>query len=165
MKQNSSQLSLGDKAPKFRAVAVGGEYGAGREVSLDDFRGAPVVLYFYPKDDTPGCTAQACGLRDAWSDLPSDAKIFGVSVDSSLSHEKFINKYQLPFPLLSDPQKEIVNAYGVWVEKSMYGKKYMGAERSTFVIDGTGKIAAIFRKVKPEEHVAIVQEALKNLAS
>ena len=164
MKQNGSQLEIGDKAPKFRAIAVGGEYGAGREVALADFRGAPVVLYFYPKDDTPGCTAQACGLRDAWTDLPSRAKIFGVSVDSPLSHEKFIEKYRLPFPLLSDPEKEIVNAYGVWVEKTMYGKKYMGAERSTFLIDGAGKIAVIFRKVKPEEHAALLRDALNNLA-
>lgn len=164
MKPSGSQLEVGDKAPKFRATAVGGNYAAGQEVSLADFRGAPVALYFYPKDDTPGCTAQACGLRDAWSDLSSRATIFGVSVDSPLSHEKFIGKYRLPFPLLSDPEKEIVNAYGVWVEKSMYGKKYMGAERSTFVIDGAGKIAAIFRKVKPEEHAGLLQEALNNLA-
>jgi peroxiredoxin Q/BCP len=165
MKENGVQLSVGDRAPKFRAVAIGGKYGAGREVSLADFHGTPVVLYFYPKDDTPGCTVQACGLRDAWSDFSAGAKLFGVSVDSPLSHEKFIQKYQLPFPLLSDPEKKIVNAYGVWVEKSMYGKKYMGAERTTFVIDRAGKIAAIFRKVNPEEHVAIVQKALKNLAS
>ncbi|HYJ06555.1 MAG TPA: thioredoxin-dependent thiol peroxidase [Chthoniobacterales bacterium] len=165
MKEEAAQLKVGDKAPKFRAVAVGGEYGAGREVSLADFRGTPVVLYFYPKDDTPGCTAQACGLRDAWSDFADGARIFGVSIDPAPSHEKFIKKYQLPFPLLSDPAKEIVTAYGIWVEKSMYGKKYMGAERSTFVIDGAGKIAAIFRKVKPEEHAAIVQEALSKLAS
>lgn len=164
MNEKAAQLSVGDKAPKFRAVAVGGEYGAGHEVSLADFRGTPVVLYFYPKDDTPGCTAQACGLRDAWSDLSGAGRIFGVSVDPVASHEKFIKKYQLPFPLLSDPAKEIVNAYGVWVEKSMYGKKYMGAERSTFVIDGAGKIAAIFRKVKPEEHAALVQEALSKAA-
>jgi peroxiredoxin Q/BCP len=165
MSEKDARLSVGDKAPKFRAIAVGGEYGAGREVSLADFRGTPVVLYFYPKDDTPGCTAQACGLRDAWSNFSAEAKIFGVSIDSAPSHEKFIKKYRLPFPLLSDSSKEIVNAYGVWVEKSMYGRKYMGAERSTFIIDGTGKIAAIFRKVKPEEHAAIVQEALSNLAS
>ena len=164
MKERAGQLSVGDKAPEFRAVAVGGEYGAGREVSLGDFRGTPVVLYFYPKDDTPGCTVQACGLRDAWTDLADGAKIFGISIDSPASHEKFIKKYQLPFPLLSDPAKEIVNAYRVWVEKSMYGKKYMGAERSTFVIDKAGKIAAIFRKVKPEEHAAMVQEALSKLA-
>ena len=165
MNEKVAQLSVGDKAPVFRAVAVGGEYGAGREVSLADFRGTPLVLYFYPKDDTPGCTVQACGLRDAWTDLSGAAQIFGVSIDPAPSHEKFIKKYQLPFPLLSDPAKEIVNAYGVWVEKSMYGKKYMGAERSTFVIDGAGKIAAIFRKVKPEEHAAIVREALSKLAS
>jgi peroxiredoxin Q/BCP len=165
MNEKAVQLSVGDKAPKFRAIAVGGNYGAGREVSLADFRGTPVVLYFYPKDDTPGCTVQACGLRDAWNDLSEAAKIFGVSVDPVPSHEKFIKKYQLPFPLLSDPAKEIVKAYGVWIEKSMYGKKYMGAERSTFVIDGAGTIAAIFRKVKPEEHAAIVQEALSKLAS
>jgi peroxiredoxin Q/BCP len=165
MKENDSELSVGDDAPKFRAVAVGGEYGAGREISLAELRGTPVVLYFYPKDDTPGCTAQACGLRDAWSEFAGAAKIFGVSIDSAPSHEKFIKKYQLPFPLLSDPTKEIVNAYGVWVEKSMYGKKYMGAERTTFIIDAAGKIAAIFRKVKPGEHVAIVQEALTKLAA
>ncbi|MCA1660541.1 MAG: thioredoxin-dependent thiol peroxidase [Verrucomicrobiaceae bacterium] len=165
MKGKDAQLSVGDKAPSFRAIAVGGEYGSGREISLADFQGTPVVLYFYPKDDTPGCTAQACGLRDTWSEFAGGAKIFGVSVDSAPSHERFIEKYQLPFPLLSDPAKEIVNAYGVWVEKSMYGKKYMGAERSTFIIDGGGEIAAIFRKVKPDEHVAIVQEALGKLAA
>ena len=165
MSEKDAQLSVGDEAPQFRAVAVGGEYGAGREVSLSDFRGTPVVLYFYPKDDTPGCTAKACGLRDAWSDFAGGARIFGVSIDSAPSHEKFIKKYQLPFPLLSDPDKEIVNAYGVWVEKSMYGKKYMGAERSTVIIDGAGKIVSIFRKVKPAEHVAIVQEALSKLAA
>ena len=118
-------------------------------------RGSSVVLYFYPKDDTPGCTVQACGLRDAWDELGVHANIFGVSVDSAASHEKFIKKYRLPFPLLADVDKEIVASYGVWVEKSMYGKKYMGVERSTFVIDGAGRISAIFRKVRPEEHVTI----------
>jgi peroxiredoxin Q/BCP len=165
MKKDSTQLAVGDKAPAFRAIAVGGEYGEGREVELGDFRGTPVVLYFYPKDDTPGCTVQACSLRDSWSDLRGLAKVFGVSVDSAKSHGKFIEKYQLPFPLLSDPEKEIVNAYGVWVEKSMYGKKYMGTERSTFVIDGAGRIAAILRKVKPEDHVGLVREALEKLAA
>ena len=164
MKKDGAQLEVGDEAPRFRALAVGGEYGAGQEVSLDKLRGTPVVLYFYPKDDTPGCTIQACSLRDSWGDLRGHAKVFGISVDSTRSHEKFIEKYKLPFPLLSDAEKEIVNAYGVWVEKSMYGKKYMGTERSTFVIDGAGRIAAIFRKVKPEDHVTIVQEALKKLA-
>ncbi len=165
MKKDGTQLAVGDLAPGFRALAVGGEYGDGRDVGLGDFRGRAVVLYFYPKDDTPGCTVQACGLRDAWKDLGDKAEIFGVSIDSARSHQKFIGKYQLPFPLLADPEKEIVNAYGVWVEKSMYGKKYMGAERSTFVIDGAGRIAAIFRKVKPEEHAGIVLETLRELAA
>ncbi|HVF70775.1 MAG TPA: peroxiredoxin [Chthoniobacterales bacterium] len=150
-------------APDFKATAVGGEYGAGREVGLAELRGKPVVLYFYPKDDTPGCTVQACGLRDWWKEFQGRAHIFGVSIDSTASHQKFIAKFGLPFPLLSDPDKEIVKAYGVWVEKSMYGKKYMGAERSTFVIDGAGRVAAVFRRVKPEGHVALVDQALKEL--
>ena len=158
------ELEVGNLAPEFRAQAIGGKYGDGQEVSLAGFRGSAVVLYFYPKDDTPGCTVQACGLRDAWGELSGHANIFGVSVDSAASHEKFIKKYQLPFPLLSDADKKIVDSYGVWVEKSMYGKKYMGAERSTFVIDGAGRISAIFRKVKPEEHVTILREALRNAA-
>jgi len=158
------QLKAGDPAPEFKTQAVGGKYDTGQTVSLADFRGSPVVLYFYPKDDTPGCTVQACGLRDAWGELSAQAHIFGVSVDSAASHEKFIKKYQLPFPLLSDVDKKIVDSYGVWVEKSMYGKKYMGAERSTFVIDAAGRISAIFRKVKPEEHVTILREALRNAA-
>ena len=154
------ELKIGDQAPEFRANAVGGKYGTGREVSLSDFRGSAVVLYFYPKDDTPGCTKQACGLRNAWSEMRGLGQIFGVSVDPANSHEKFIEKYQLPFPLLSDPDHKIVNAYSVWVEKSMYGKKYMGTERTTFVIDAKGRISAIFRKVKPEEHVDLLRSAL-----
>ena len=153
-------LQPGDAAPAFSAVAVGGKYDAGETITLEQLRGSPVVLYFYPKDDTPGCTAQACGLRDAWSDFEERAEIFGVSVDPIASHEKFIAKYQLPFPLLSDPGKKIVSDYGVWVEKSMYGRKYMGAERTTFVIDARGRIAAILRKVKPEEHVAQLRAGL-----
>jgi peroxiredoxin Q/BCP len=147
-------------ASDFRTAAVGGKYGSGREVSLEDFRGTPVVLYFYPKDDTPGCTAQACGLRDAWSEFDGNAEIFGVSVDPVASHEKFIDKYRLPFPLLSDPDHKLAEAYGVWVEKNMYGKKYMGTERSTFVIDAEGRIAKVLRRVKPEEHVALLKDAL-----
>jgi len=154
------ELKVGDPAPDFRARAIGGKYGAGQDVSLQDLGGRNVVLYFYPKDDTPGCTTQACALRDSWSDFESRGEIFGVSVDSAASHEKFINKYHLPFPLLSDPEHKIVEAYGVWVEKNMYGKKYMGAERSTFVIDGNGRLSAIFRKVKPDEHVDLLQHAL-----
>jgi peroxiredoxin Q/BCP len=160
----TTELKVGDPAPDFRATAVGAEYGSGRDVSLSDFRGSPVVLYFYPKDDTPGCTAQACGLRDNWDDLKRGAKIFGVSVDPAESHTAFISKYQLPFPLLSDPKHQIVNAYGVWVDKTMYGKKYKGTERSTFVIDEDGRITAIFRKVKPDEHVDLLKQALSSKA-
>jgi peroxiredoxin Q/BCP len=162
MSEKTNGLKVGDRAPEFRATAVGGEYGDGREIALSELRGNPVVLYFYPKDDTPGCTTQACGLRDSWSEVRGLAKVFGVSVDSAASHAKFIGKYNLPFPLLSDPEKKIVNAYGVWVEKSMYGKKYMGAERSTFVVDAEGRIAAVFRKVKPEEHIELLRRALGN---
>ena len=156
----TSVLQPGDVAPDFSATAVGGKYGKGTVVRLKELRGSSVVLYFYPKDDTPGCTTQACGLRDAWSDFEGDAEIFGVSIDSEKSHQKFIDKYHLPFPLLSDPEKKIVSSYGVWVEKSMYGKKYMGTERSTFVIDSRGKIAAILSKVKPAEHAAQLRAAL-----
>lgn len=156
----TTSLQPGDRAPEFAATAVGGKYGEGKAVSLQELRGRPVVLYFYPKDDTPGCTTQACGLRDAWGEFEERAEFFGVSIDSEASHQRFITKYQLPFPLLSDPEKKIVNDYGVWVEKSMYGKKYMGAERTTFVIDAKGRIQSILRKVKPDEHVAQLQAAL-----
>jgi thioredoxin-dependent peroxiredoxin len=156
----SRELQVGDDAPDFEATAIGGEYGDGQSISLKALRGKPVVLYFYPKDDTPGCTVQACGIRDAWGDLKTRATLFGVSADPAVSHRKFIDKFALPFPLLSDGDKEIANAYGVWVEKSFMGKKHMGIERSTFVIDPAGRIAAIFRKVKPENHVALLQDAL-----
>jgi peroxiredoxin Q/BCP len=162
MNRKATGPEVGGLAPKFRTIAVGGEYGSGQEVALADLHGLQVVLYFYPKDDTPGCTVQACGLRDAWSDLSAQTEIFGVSVDSPGSHEKFVAKYRLPFPLLADPEKKIVSAYGVWVEKSMYGRKYMGAERTTFVINPAGRITAILRKVKPEDHVTLLREALKN---
>ena len=158
----SQELNVGDAAPKFSALAIGGEYPAeGKTVSLADFAGKNLVLYFYPKDDTPGCTKQACGLRDAWGELSRKAVIFGVSVDDAQSHRKFIEKFSLPFPLLSDEARKIVEAYGVWVEKSMYGKTYMGAERSTFVVGPDGKLRAIFRKVKPEEHVDVLLAELK----
>jgi len=156
----SKELQPGDKAPAFEAIAVGGKFGDGKKVSLTDFKGQKVVLYFYPKDDTPGCTTQACGLRDAWKDFDGKAVVFGVSIDSAASHAKFIGKFTLPFPLLVDDEKKIVNDYGVWVEKSMYGKKYMGTERTTFVIDAAGKIAAVFRKVKPAEHTELLQGGL-----
>jgi peroxiredoxin Q/BCP len=110
-------LQIGDAAPPFRATAVGGPYGTGREVLLQDFRGHSLPFYFYPKDDTPGCTAQACGVRDAWDELKNSANIFGVSTDSIASHERFIEKFKLPFPLLSDPTRKMAKNYGVWVRK------------------------------------------------
>lgn len=129
-------------------------------VKLSDLKGESVVLYFYPKDDTPGCTKQACGLRDGWAEISKKAKVFGVSIDSLKSHEKFIKKYELPFPILSDEDHAIAEAFGVWVEKSMYGKKYMGTERTTFVIGPDGKIKAVLPKVKPEEHLEQVLKLL-----
>ena len=156
----NKQLQPGGKAPAFQATAIGGSYGDGQAVKLADFKGRAVVLYFYPKDDTPGCTTQACGLRDAWGEFAGKAAVFGVSIDSAKSHAKFIAKHALPFPLLVDEEKQLVASYGVWVEKSMYGKTCMGTERTTFVIGPDGKIKAIFRKVKPDEHAALVLAAL-----
>ena len=156
----SNELKVGDPAPSFTAAAIGGDYGEGRIVSLGDFKGQTVVLYFYPKDDTPGCTRQACGLRDAWRNFAGRAAVFGVSIDPPKRHQKFITKYALPFPLLSDEARQIVADYGVWVEKSIFGIKYMGTERSTFVIGPNGTIKAIFRKAKPGQHAAQVLAAL-----
>ena len=156
----STELKVGDPAPDFKATAVGGIYGGGQTVKLADFAGSTLVLYFYPKDGTPGCTAQACEMRDSWRELQSKAELFGVSVDSTESHEKFIKEHGLPFPLLSDPKHEIVEAYQVWVEKSMYGKKYMGTERTTYLIGPDQKITAIFKKVTSTGHVAVLLQAL-----
>ena len=159
-----STLQVGDKAPSFTTTAVGGIYGSGSPLKLIDLEGQAVVLYFYPKDDTPGCTTQACGIRDEWEAVTATgAALLGVSIDPVKSHEKFIAKFDLPFPLLSDTDQSIVEAYGVWVEKSMYGKKFMGTERTTFIIDPMGKIAAIFPKVKPAEHTGLVLKALQEL--
>jgi len=157
---NNTPELIGKKAPAFEAPVIGGNYEEGATVSLADLKGQMVVLYFYPKDDTPGCTAQACALRDGWSRIQNKAAVFGVRVDSPKSHAKFIQKHGLPFPLISDETKEIVQAYGVWVEKSMYGKKYMGTERSTIIIGPEGKVTAVLRKVKPAEHLDLVLQAL-----
>jgi peroxiredoxin Q/BCP len=159
----STELKIGDPAPDFQATAVGGIYGTGQKVKLTDFAGSPLVLYFYPKDNTPGCTAQACEMRDSWRELQSKAELFGVSVDSTESHLQFIREHRLPFPLLSDPDRAIVDAYQVWVEKSMYGKKYMGTERTTYIIGPDQKIKAILRKVKSTGHVAQVIQALASV--
>ncbi len=130
-------------------------------MKLSQLRGKPVVLYFYPKDDTPGCTAQACGIRDAYDDFrEKGAVVLGVSPDDEASHVKFKQKYKLPFTLLADPEHRVAEQYGVWRERNMYGKKSMGIERSTFVIDADGNVAKALRRVKPDEHAAQVLETL-----
>ena len=149
----------GEQAPEFTL-----ESDEGKQVSLKSLRGAPVVLYFYPKDDTSGCTTEACEFRDLFPRFEAGgAVVLGVSPDDVKSHVKFKKKYGLPFTLLADTEKEAAQAYGVWKEKSMYGRKYMGVERTTFLIDAKGKVARVFEKVKPAGHAAEVQEALAAL--
>lgn len=150
------KLHEGDLAPDFAAPVSGGG-----TLSLSELRGKNVVLYFYPKDDTPGCTKEACGFRDQFAVLEEKgAVVLGVSVDSIKSHEKFISKFRLPFRLLADPEHRIVEAYGVWGEKSFMGRKYLGTHRVTFLIGPDGRIKRIWPKVKPEEHVSEVLTAL-----
>jgi thioredoxin-dependent peroxiredoxin len=149
-------VTEGQPAPSFTLKS-----DAGDEVSLESLRGRPVVLYFYPRDDTPGCTAQACGIRDAWGEFEkAGAIVLGVSPDGETSHAKFKEKYDLPFTLLADTGHEVAEEYGVWGEKSFGGKTYMGVDRSTFVIDADGNVAKVFRKVKPDEHADQVLEVL-----
>jgi thioredoxin-dependent peroxiredoxin len=156
-KAASGDLKVGQKAPDFTVLNDEGE-----KVKLSDYKGKKVVLYFYPKDDTPGCTKEACAFRDGISQIKArGAIVLGVSVDSVESHKKFKDKFDLNFPLLADPDKKMVEAYGTWKEKSMYGKKYMGIERTTFIIDEHGKISHIFPKVKVDEHYEEVLDALK----
>ena len=152
-------VSVGDKAPDFTLPTDGNA-----SVSLAKLRGKPVVLYFYPKDDTSGCTAEACGFRDnAAAFKKLKAQVVGVSKDSVASHDKFKKKYSLTFPLVSDADGKICGKYGTWVEKSLYGRKYMGIERATFLIDKTGTVAKVWHKVKVPGHVDEVLKALKAL--
>jgi len=145
-----THLKPGDKAPSFSGLNENGE-----KVLLNDFKGKKLVLYFYPKDDTPGCTAEACDLRDNYNRfIEKGYAIIGVSPDSEKKHLKFIDKYDLPFSLIADTEKTVCENYGVWVEKSMYGRQYMGVARSTFIIDGDGFIETIIEKVKTKEHAA-----------
>lgn len=156
-----SMLEVGAKAPAFKTVDQNGE-----KVSLGDFKGRYVVLYFYPKDDTSGCTKEACAFRDAFAEFRGlDAEVLGVSVDDERSHKKFAEKYDLPFRLLVDTDKKIVEAYGAWGEKSMYGRKYMGTHRITYVIDPKGRIAAVYPKVKPAEHADDILAFLRSGSS
>jgi thioredoxin-dependent peroxiredoxin len=146
----------GRPAPDFTLTSDSGE-----DVTLSSFRGKPVVLYFYPKDDTPGCTTQACAIRDDYDVFEQrGAVVLGVSPDSETSHVKFKQKYGLPFTLLADPDHEVAETYDVWKEKSYAGRTYMGVERSTFLIDSEGKVAKVMRRVKPDTHVEQVLEAL-----
>jgi peroxiredoxin Q/BCP len=149
----------GTIAPDFTLTTDGGG-----EVTLSDFRGQRVVLYFYPKDDTPGCTAEACSFRDDYSEIiTAGAVVLGVSPDSVKSHDKFKLKYELPFALLSDPDHQVAEMYGAWGEKEMYGRTYMGILRSTFVIDEEGRIIKVFPKVKPKNHSQEVLAALAEM--
>ncbi len=150
-------LIEGAAAPAFSMEST-----EGKPISLAELKGKKVVLYFYPKDDTPGCTTEACSFRDSFADFKkAGAVILGVSPDDAKSHGKFREKFSLPFPLLADENHAVAEAYGVWKEKSMYGKKYMGVERTTFIIDPAGKIAKIFPKVKVDGHHEEVLAALK----
>ena len=153
-KAASGDLKVGQKAPDFTVMNDKGE-----KVKLADFKGKKVVLYFYPKDDTPGCTKEACAFRDGMDKVKKrGAVVIGVSIDSVDSHQKFKNKFDLNFPLLADTDKKIVEAYGTWKEKSMYGRTYMGVERTTFIIDEQGRIAKVLPQVKPALHVGQVLE-------
>ncbi len=149
-------VAEGAEAPDFELTSDSGE-----PVRLSQLRGRPVVLYFYPRDDTPGCTTQACGIRDLYGDFEeSGAVVLGVSPDTVESHVRFKVKHRLPFTLLADPEHEVAEAYGVWKEKSFGGKRYWGVERSTFVIDEAGRVVKAIRRVKPDTHAEKVLEAL-----
>lgn len=150
-------MEVNDKAPQFSLLDQDGE-----KVSLKDLKGQSVVLYFYPRADTPGCTTEACDFRDEYSKIKKKAVILGVSPDVPEDQKSFAKKFSLPFQLLADDEKEVAKAYGVWKEKSMYGKKFMGIERSTFIIGPDGKIKKIFPKVKVKGHAEAVLEALES---
>ncbi|MDZ4656151.1 MAG: thioredoxin-dependent thiol peroxidase [Bythopirellula sp.] len=156
----SDWIEPGQKAPAFTLTADDGS-----KVRLSDFAGKPVVLYFYPKDDTPGCTKEACAFRDAQAPLKkAGAVVLGVSADDVASHAKFRDKYKLNFPLLADTDHKVTEKYGAWREKNMYGKISMGIQRSTYLIDATGKIAQVWKRVQVDGHDAQVLEALKELS-
>ena len=153
---STTELKNGDKAPAFSLKNTNGE-----TVKLADFKGKKVVLYFYPKDDTPGCTMEACGFRDSFPRIESkDAIVLGISLDDELSHERFAQKYSLPFPLLSDKDAAVSRQYGTYKEKSLYGRSFWGIERTTFVIDREGKVEHVFRRVKVEGHAEEVMATL-----
>jgi len=150
-------LTDGAEAPDFTL-----ESDSGETVSLARLRGKPVVLYFYPRDDTPGCTTEACEFRDAWAEVKkTGAVVLGVSPDTAASHQKFKSKFKLPFPLLADPDHKVAERYGAWGERSMYGRKFQGILRTTFVIGPDGRIKKVFERVKPKGHAGEVLETLR----
>jgi peroxiredoxin Q/BCP len=153
-----TSLTEGTAAPAFEL-----EDDHNRRVKLDDLRGQWVVLYWYPKDDTPGCTIEACEIRDNWQLLQGEAALFGVSPDAVDSHQKFRDKFGLPFPLLADPDHQVSERYGVWGEKEFMGRKYFGVDRATFIIDPEGKLARVFPKVSPQGHALQILGALQEL--
>jgi peroxiredoxin Q/BCP len=156
----SEWIEEGKKAPAFTL-----KDDSGNRVRLSDLKGKPVVLYFYPRDDTPGCTKEACSLRDRYAEIKKlNVHLFGISTDSAESHAKFRKKYDLPFPLLVDDKNEVAEKYGAWQEKNMYGKKSMGIQRSTYILDAQGKVAKLFKRVKVDGHDQEIIDALKALA-
>jgi len=162
MSENNVALTTGAPAPEFHIPAVTRQNET--LMSLADYRGKSIVLYFYPKDDTPGCTTESCGFRDMLPEFEAAGSvILGISPDNQESHKKFAEKHALPFPLLADANHAVAEAYGVWKERSNYGKTYMGIERTTFVIGKEGNIAKIYPRVKVEEHVAKVLDFVKTL--
>ncbi len=153
-------IKINSKAPDFKLPDQDG-----KQHKLSDYQGQFVLIYFYPKDDTPGCTTEACTLRDNFPKFGKlKAKVFGISTDSIASHKKFADKYKLPFTLLADEDKKVVTKYGIWAEKSMYGRKYMGTLRNSYLVDPQGKIVRIYEKVKPAEHAQQVLNDLKELS-
>lgn len=154
-------IEAGEKAPAFSGVDQNG-----KKVKLSDYKGKKVALYFYPKDDTPGCTKQACNLRDNWFDLiDADVAVIGVSADSIESHDKFATKYELPFPLIADQDKEILTAYGAWGEKNMYGKIRMGIKRTTFLIDEKGNVVHVIKRPKTADHTREILEKFEKASA
>ncbi len=154
-------LKIGDQAPSFEAVNQAGE-----PISLADYKGKKVVIYFYPKDDTPGCTAQACNIRDNYADIQEKGiEIIGVSADGTKAHQKFITKYDLPFPLIADESKEVINAFGVWGEKKFMGRVYDGIHRTTFLMDESHAIVGIIEKPKTKDHTREILEIFENVTT
>jgi thioredoxin-dependent peroxiredoxin len=159
--EDTMQVQVGDRAPQFTLVDHTGE-----RWSLKDHRGKPVVLYFYPKDDTPGCTSQACDVRDHWSEYTElGAEVVGISPDDHHAHAAFRARYGLPHTLLADPERKVIDKYGAWGEKSMYGRKYEGVIRSSVVIDGKGKVVAVFDKIQPKSQSKKALAALRDLVA